>query len=64
MLELLKEQGRRLVEEQLSHAGDKEIKLSPKIDIEEKLRNGYITAEDYEKTHPINEGKIAPQFNT
>lgn len=28
-----------------------EIKLSPKIDIEESLRNGYITADDYRKSH-------------
>ena len=24
--------------------------MSPKIDIEEKLRNGYITTDDYEKS--------------
>lgn len=52
MLEKLKKQEARLVKEQQSHLHEGEIKLSPKIDIEELLRNGYITAENYEKTHP------------
>ena len=51
MLEILKEQEARLVKEQQSQLQEGEIKLSPKIDIEEKLRNGYITADDYEKSH-------------
>lgn len=52
MLEKLKGQEARLVKEQQSHLHEGEIKLSPKIDIEELLRNGFITAEDYKKTHP------------
>lgn len=52
MLEKLKEQEARLVKEQQSHLHEGEIKLSPKIDIGELLRNGFITAEDYKKTHP------------
>lgn len=52
MLEKLKEQEARLVKEQQSHLHEGEIKLSPKIDIEELLRNGYTTAGNYEKTHP------------
>lgn len=51
MLEKLKKQEARLVREQLQHMPKGKIKLSPKIDIEECLRNGYITADDYEKTH-------------
>ena len=51
MLEILKEQEARLVKEQQRHLHEGKIKLSPKINIEEKLRNGYITADDYEKTH-------------
>ena len=30
-----------------------EIKLHPKIDVEECLRNGYISADDYRKTHIV-----------
>lgn len=52
MLEKLKKQEARLVKEQQSHLHEGEIKLSPKIDIGELLRNGYITAENYEKTNP------------
>ena len=51
MLELLKEQEARLIKEKRSHLQEGKIMLSPKIDIEESLRNGYITADDYEKTH-------------
>ena len=51
MLEKLKEQEERLAKEQQSYLCEGKIKLSPKINIEEKLRQGYITAEDYEKTH-------------
>ena len=51
MLEILKEQEARLVKEQQRHLHEGKIKLSPKINIQEKLRNGYITADDYEKTH-------------
>lgn len=51
MLEILKEQEARLVKEQQLQFQEGEIKLSPKIDIEKKLRDGYITADDYEKSH-------------
>lgn len=51
MLEELIKQEEILVKEQQSQLQEGKIKLSPKIDIEEKLRNGYITADDYEKTH-------------
>lgn len=51
MLEILKEQEARLVKEQQSQLQEGEIKLSPKIDIEECLRNGGITAEDYRRSH-------------
>lgn len=51
MLEKLKEQEARLVAEQMKNAPKGPIKLSPKIDIEECLRNGGITADDYEKSH-------------
>ena len=51
MLEKLKEQEARLVKEQQSQLHEGKIKLSPKIDIEECLRNGYITADDYRKSH-------------
>lgn len=51
MLEKLMEQEARLVKEQQSHYQEGEIRLSPKIDVEQKLRNGYITADDYEKSH-------------
>ena len=50
-LKKLKEQEERLVKEQQRHAHKGRIKLSPTIDIEKCLRNGYIAAEDYEKTH-------------
>lgn len=45
------EQEKRLVAEQLAKSSGKAIKLSPKIDIEELLRNGCITADDYRKSH-------------
>lgn len=51
MLEILKEQEARLVKEQQLQLQEGEIKLSPKIDIEECLRNGGITAEDYRRSH-------------
>ena len=51
MLEKLKEQEARLVAEQMKNAPKGPIKLSPPIDIEESLRNGYITADYYEKSH-------------
>ena len=50
MLEKLMEQEARLVKEQQSHLQEGKIKLSPKIDVEECLRKGYITADDYEKS--------------
>lgn len=49
MLEKLRRQEIRLVKEQQSQLN--EIKLSPKIDVEESFRNGYITADDYERIH-------------
>ena len=49
MLEKLRRQEIKLVKEQQSQLN--EIKLSPKIDVEESLRNGYITADDYERMH-------------
>lgn len=58
MLEKLKEQEARLVKEQQSHLHEGKIKLLPRIDIEEKLRNGYITAEDYRKSLSNNNGNI------
>lgn len=51
MLEKIKKQEARLVREQQSNLHEGEITLSPKIDIEEKLHNGYITADDYKKSH-------------
>jgi len=51
MLAKLMEQEARLVKEQQCHLHEGKIKLSPKIDIEKCLRNGGITADDYEKTH-------------
>lgn len=51
MLALLKEQEARLVEEQLRNAPEGPIKLSPKIDVEECLRNGSVSADDYRNTH-------------
>ena len=51
MLELLKEQEAQLLKEQQNHLYEGKIKLSPKIDVEECLRNGGITADDYRKTH-------------
>ena len=51
MLELLKEQEAQRLKEQQNHLYEGKIKLSPKIDVEECLRNGGITADDYRKTH-------------
>ena len=51
MLEKLKEQEARLVKEQQCQLHEGKIKLSPKIDIEECIRNGGITADDYRKSH-------------
>jgi hypothetical protein len=53
MLEKLKEQEARIIKEDKQYLQEGKIKLSPKIDIENKLRNGYITADDYEKTHQV-----------
>ena len=47
MLALLKEQEARLVEKQLKKAPEGPIMLSPKIDVEECIRLGCITAEEY-----------------
>ena len=51
MLSLLKEQERRIVESDKQKVQEGKIRLSPKIDVEERLRNGYISADDYVKTH-------------
>lgn len=51
MLAKLKEQERRIIESDSHKIQDMEIKLHPKIDVEECLRNGYISADDYRKTH-------------
>jgi hypothetical protein len=51
MLAKLKEQERRIIESDSLKIQDMEIKLHPKIDVEECLRNGYISADDYRKTH-------------
>lgn len=53
MLAKLKEQEARLVKEKQHHTPIGEIKLSPKIDVKALLRNGYITADDYEKLHEL-----------
>lgn len=51
MLEILKEQERRIIESDSLKIHNTEIKLHPKIDVEELLRNGYISADDYRKSH-------------
>ena len=51
MLEKRRRQEIRLVKEQQSQLNEKKIKLSPKIDVEECLRKGGITADDYRKSH-------------
>jgi hypothetical protein len=51
MLAKLKKQERRIIESDSLKIQDMEIKLHPKIDVEECLRNGYISADDYRKTH-------------
>ena len=51
MLLFLKEQEKRIIESDKQKIYEGEIKLSPKINIEERLRNGYISADDYVKTH-------------
>ena len=51
MLEKLKEQERRIIETDSRKIQTREFKLHPKIDVEEYLRNGYILADDYRKTH-------------
>ena len=49
MLEKLKEQEAMIIKEDKQYLQEGKIKLSPKIDVEECLRNGYITSDDYEK---------------
>ena len=51
MLEILKEQEERIIESDKEKIQEGIIKFSPKINIEERLRNGYISADDYVKTH-------------
>lgn len=51
MIAILKEQERRIIESDSQNIQTKEFKLYQKIDIEELLRNGYISADDYRKSH-------------
>ena len=51
MLEKLKKQEAMIIKEDKQYLQEGKIKLSPKIDIEECLRNGGITADNYRKTH-------------
>lgn len=44
---LIEEEKRLLEKEQLIESTDR----SPKIDIEELIRNGYVSAEDYHNSH-------------
>ena len=62
MLAKLKEQERRIIESDSLKIQDMEIKLHPKIDVEECLRNGYISADDYRKTH--NKEKVGYERRT
>lgn len=52
MVELLKKQEAELVKKQRAKPIPPTIKFHPKIDIEESLRNGYVTMDEFEKTHP------------
>lgn len=45
----------RLVKKQQMKFSENKIKLSPKINIEEKLHNGYISADDYKKRNISND---------
>ena len=51
MLDILKEQEKEIIELDKQKVQEGKINLLPKIDIEKCLRNGYITADDYRKTH-------------
>lgn len=51
MLEKLKKQEAMIIKEDKQYLQEGKIKLSPKIDVEECLRNGGITADNYRKTH-------------
>lgn len=51
MLRLLKEQEKSIKEADSKIAYDDDIKLSPRIDVEMLLRNGYISADNYRKNH-------------
>lgn len=55
MLAILKEQERRIIESDSRKQQNMEFKLHPKIDVEECLRNGYISADDYRKQIVENE---------
>ena len=48
---VLKEQEKRIIKSDSKKNQSGEIKLHPKIDVEELLRNGYISADDYRTTH-------------
>ena len=48
MVERLKEEEKRLSEKERMTVS---TVLSPKIDVEELVRNGYVSAEDYHKSH-------------
>lgn len=51
MIAILKEQERRIIESDSQNIQTKEFKLHQKKDVEELLRNGYISADDYRKSH-------------
>ena len=53
MLEKFKEQEAMIIKKDKQYLQEGKIKLSPKIDVEECLRNGGITADDYRKTHQV-----------
>lgn len=54
MLRILKEQEKCIKEADSKITHDNDIKLSPKINVEELLQNGYISADDYRKSHCIS----------
>ena len=54
MLRLLKEQEKHIKEADSKITHDNDIVLSQKIDVEALLRNGYISADDYRKSHCLS----------
>ena len=51
MLAILKEQEKRIIDSDSIKIQSGMVKLHPKIDVQELLRNGYISADDYRRTH-------------